>query len=1023
MLDGVRSISSSLYVGKILTTIEITTASDVNKNKYKSTNMAMSTKLIKACKLIQYSILAALIIAAGDVSPNPGWTCSALNQKGLKIAHLNVRSLPRHFDEFKILMHDNPFDVICLTETWLNSTWTDSELELNGYNLVRDDRVDSQRGGGTAIYYATKLNACQRTNLLRPDIEATWLEILLPNRKKLLVGSIYRPPNMTYNNFKVGLENTLEDISSGGNELLLLGDFNLDMLPRKLPVDARDLRQLFNAYQVTQLIKSPTRVTNNSSTLIDLALTTDVGKIVASGVMQCSISDHSLIYLVRRARKVQTTFKNIQFRNFKKYSVERFVSDLYNVSWEEVDTSLTVNDAWNVFKSLLNNVIEKHAPLQSKRARGDSLPWLTSDIRTMMRKRNFHHKRAQKTKSIDEWKTYKELRNKTTRLIRDTKRDFFSNVINENKKDSAKLWKTLKNVISNKKKSSHIGCLETAFGIAYKSQEIVQGFAQYFQEAVVNIRQNLQPPSPSWISSSTKPNCTFSFSNIDETFVCAQLRKIKTSKSTGLAHIPARLLKDGCNPLAKPLTVLLNRSLAEGTIPSEWKHAMVTPIHKSGSKADVANYRPISVLPVFVKVLERAVHSMVYHYLQENQLLSIYQSGFRPLHSTSTCLIDTTNKILQNVDKGLLTGMVFLDISKAFDTLDHDKMREKLSLLGFNDSAVIWFNNYLTDRTQSITVNGVVSDPKFIQYGVPQGSILGPLLFIIYINELPSVIQNCYSIQLYADDTLLFFSCKSIARIESMLSGDLNRVISWLHSNFLSLNYSKTKIMLIGTHQRLAKVDSFNVEAQNTELDRVYKFKYLGVVLDPWLSWNDHIDYITTKISSRLGMLRKARKVVPRESCITLYDAMILPLFDYCSAVWANCGKTNCDFLDRLQRRAVSIIEGRRVQQSDVFHTLSWPSLQSRREYQICLQVFKSLHGLAPAYLLHEFNYSREFHAYNTRHRDQLRLPLAKTTKYQNSFRYNGAKTWNMLPLRLRTETSFLKFKIDLKKFLKARYI
>lgn len=165
-------------------------------------------------------------------------------------------------------------------------------------------------------------------------------------------------------------------------------------------------------------------------------------------------------------------------------------------------------------------------------------------------------------------------------------------------------------------------------------------------------------------------------------------------------------------------------------------------------------------------------------------------------------------------------------------------------------------------------------------------------------------------------------------RSESMLC-----VISWFHSSFLSLNYSKTKIMLIGRHQRLAKVDSFNIEVQKTKLDRIYKFKYLGVVLDPWLSWNDHIDYINTKISSRLGMLRKTRKVVPQESCITLHDAMILPLFDYCSAVWANCGKTNCDFLDRLQRRAVSIIEGRRVQQSDVFYTLSWPSLQSRREY------------------------------------------------------------------------------------------
>jgi hypothetical protein len=595
-------------------------------------------------------------------------------------------------------------------------------------------------------------------------------------------------------------------------------------------------------------------------------------------------------------------------------------------------------------------------------------------------------------------------------------------VINENKKDSTKLWKTLKTVISNAKKSSSVGYLETAVGLACKPQEIVQGFAQYFYEAVTNIRQNLQSLTSPVVCSVPKPNSTFRFSTIDETFVYDQLKKMKTSKSTGLTHIPARLLKDGRNALAKPLTVLMNRSLAEGTIPSEWKHAMVTPVYKSGSKTDAANYRPISVLPVFVKILERAVHSMVYHYLQENQLLSIYQSGFRPLHSTGTCLIDTTNKLLHNIDRGLLTGMVFLDLSKASDTLDHVRMREKLFQLGFKDSAVIWFDGYLTNRTQSITINGVVSDPQFIQYGVPQGSILGPLLFIIYINDLPSVIQNC-SIQLYADDTLLFFSSNSVTLIESTLSGDLNRIISWLNRNFLFLNHSKTKIMLIGTHQRLAKVDSFNIEAQDTKLDRVYKFKYLGVMFDSCLSWNDHIDYISAKISSRLGMLRKARKIIPRETCITLYDAMILPLFDYCSAVWDKCGKTNCDFLEKLQRRAASIIEGRRVLQSDVNLTLSWPSLQSRREYQICLQVFKCLHGLAPVYLLHEFNYSREFHAYNTRHKDNLRLPLAKTTKYQNSFRYNGAKIWNRLPLNLRNQTRFSKFKIDVKKYLRTERI
>ena len=236
--------------------------------------------------------------------------------------------------------------------------------------------------------------------------------------------------------------------------------------------------------------------------------------------------------------------------------------------------------------------------------------------------------------------------------------------------------------------------------------------------------------------------------------------------------------------LFKPLAILMNRSLAEGAIPSDCirKHAMVTPMFKVGSKTDPENYRPILVLPAFVKILERAVHTMVYDYLQENQMLTDCRLSFRPQQSTSTCLIDTTNKLLHNIDKGLLTGMIFLDLSKAFDTLDHNKMQEKLSLLGLNASSVLWFNEYLTNRTQSVIINGAVSDPQSIPFGVipigvPQlGSILGPLLFIVYINELPSVVKNC-NIKLYADDTLVYFGSNSITTIESILSEDLNRII------------------------------------------------------------------------------------------------------------------------------------------------------------------------------------------------------------------------------------------------------
>ena len=213
------------------------------------------------------------------------------------------------------------------------------------------------------------------------------------------------------------------------------------------------------------------------------------------------------------------------------------------------------------------------------------------------------------------------------------------------------------------------------------------------------------------------------------------------------------------------------------------------------------------------------MHNMVYTYLQWHNLLSVYQSGFRSLHSTSTCLADVTNTLLKNIDDGQLTGLVFLDLEKAFDTLDHRLLLDKLTALGFSKVSVQWFNAYLTDRLQSVVVNGLTSDPQSICFGVPQGSLIGPLLFIIYINGLPSIVSLC-KIQLYADDTLLYASSSSVTDIEFMLSEDLKHIIEWLNDNFLYLNYSKTKIMLTGTHQRLALVDNFTVKAKDTVLSR-----------------------------------------------------------------------------------------------------------------------------------------------------------------------------------------------------------
>ena len=466
---------------------------------------------------------------AGDVSPNPGWALPALNQHGLKIAHLNVRSLSQHWDEFQILIQDNPFDVMCLTETWLKPCMTDSELHLDGYNLIRNDRTGIG-GGGNAIYYNSKLMARPRTDInCGLDVEAIPLEITFPTRSRVLVCSAYCADKTLCKDFKPCLETMLDRAPSENIELFFLGDFNQDLLPKRLTADVRDVRQTFSTYQLTQLIKSPTRITNRSKALIDHIYTSDSNKVIASGVSQCAISDHSLIYLVRRCKKLSGPSKVINYRNFKNYISKNFKADLHTASWDEIDTSLTVGEAWDAFSTTLGNVIDQHVPLDTKRVRTSTLPWLTSEIRALMRSRDFHHKRAQKTQADREWRAYRDLRNKTTSLIRKSKREYYSHVINANKRDSGKLWKALKSAVSTSTKNPSIGSLETESSVTSEPREIAQGFAKYFHTAIMKIRQTVQRAACFLPMQKSQDQRTFRLSVIKEGYFCKELKKIKTS--------------------------------------------------------------------------------------------------------------------------------------------------------------------------------------------------------------------------------------------------------------------------------------------------------------------------------------------------------------------------------------------------------------------------------------------------------------------------------------------------------------
>ena len=361
-----------------------------------------------------------------------------------------------------------------------------------------------------------------------------------------------------------------------------------------------------------------------------------------------------------------------------------------------------------------------------------------------------------------------------------------------------------KGIVTEEKESS-------AFILDKISYTSDQGMATIFNKFFTSVAERLKSTQSNQVSLSDVsdvPNLAsvknFEFNDVSVDFVRKELSSLKVNKSSGLRDIHTPFLKTGADVLAAPLTYIFNLSLHNAIIPRSWKCATVTPLHKDGSVSDPNNFRPISVLPVVMKIFNRAVRSQIYQHLSTNKLLSSHQSGFRPGHSTTTCLLDVSDFILKNMDQGCLTGGLFLDLSKAFDLIDHSILKFKLAHVGILDYALHWFDNYLTGRTQTVCVHGTSSEPMDLNFEVPQGSVLGPLLFLIFINDLPNCVKQS-KVVLYADDTALFFVNKDVMTIERVLEEELNSLNNWFHENGVIVNCSKTNATVFGTSQRLAK--------------------------------------------------------------------------------------------------------------------------------------------------------------------------------------------------------------------------
>ena len=450
-----------------------------------------------------------------------------------------------------------------------------------------------------------------------------------------------------------------------------------------------------------------------------------------------------------------------------------------------------------IWNQLFSEIADLHAPVKRRRIRGVPLPWLNNKIREVIKDRDFHHRKAVKTNSVFHWACYRKLRNRVNRKAKTAKSKYYCDLILEAKGDSGKIWKAVNDVSSRKTKSSSPQCIVIE-GVEHTIPASIASVLNcYFASIGRSLANKISAAAIFLVRSPTKLQ-SFSLYEVDEETVLKHLLSLKTNKAFGLDNISARLLKCGARAICPSITKLLNLFIRTGNFPEIWKCPKVAALFKTGNRTNASNSRPISILPTMSKILEKVVHSQFYDFLNSNNLISSKQFGFLPKLSTTSDLTSFADEILLHMEKGELCGAVLLDLTKAFDNVNHDILLSKLSAIGVSPSTLQWFKSYFSHRKQRTSCSDAMSDPLPMTFGVPQGSILGPLLFLVYNNDLPLAIKNC-EVTLYADDTVLYYFAKEPHLLEEALNEDLLRVAQWLHGNKLTFNLTKTKSMIIGS--------------------------------------------------------------------------------------------------------------------------------------------------------------------------------------------------------------------------------
>jgi hypothetical protein len=993
---------------------------------------------LKIYRKKQSFLIVCALLLAGDVEVNPGpvqHTSPSIN-----LATFNIRSASSITDLYnkpeilKHLIHDHNIDALCLTETWLHPDTlpaTINSLLPPSFSFSHCPRPHGG-GGGVGFIFNPKLSAKSIVLPKYTSFEIQGLSLTVTSNSlgahaasittaPYILLNIYRPPSSSKSTFISEFTSLLEDFISSPSEIIITGDFNLHVNDSAAPYVSPFL-DLLDTFNLTQHISFPT---HDSGHTLDLLITRSTSTLLSSvDHIFSPISDHRVILstltIPTKSRSPRITK---QTRAIKSICVANFSKDVLS-SCLYTSPATTLLAYCTQFTTTLTSILDKHAPLKTTSCLArPHKPFITPEIKAEKSIRSKLETIFRKDRTPLNEKNFKDQSKIVSKLITTSRRTYFRNLITTCSQQPRKLWAALDGLLCRKPPPTLPNSIS--------APTLASVFLKFFDDKITNLCTRFTPltltslrdlnpplPMPPPLLSIFTPASTLE----------VQTAIFSASDSTcDLDLIPTKLLKSAIDSLLIPITTIINLSLAEGSFPDSFKIAIVKPLLKKFSLPpdDLASYRPISNLNFISKILERIIHTRITVHLQSFPSICPFQSAYRKFHSTETALLRIQNDLLLAIDKRKLSALVLLDLSAAFDTIDHSILLDRMSTsFGITGSALSLLSSYLTNRTQSVSINGHSSPPSPMQTGVPQGSVLGPLLFTLYTTPLGHILSSTpISYHFYADDTQLYISFESNKADVSLttLSTVLETVHDWLISNRLSVNPSKTEYLIIGTHQQRAKLIASSITFEGTILTPSDSTRNLGVIFDKDLSLKQHISAICKTSYYHIRQIRQVRSSLDFNSAIILANSLVSSKLDYCNSLYYGLPAASLDRLQKVQNSLARVVDPSVRRHHHITPTLKrlhWLPIQQRIHFKIASLTYKTLKNLQPSYLsdlLTPYVPSRNLRSLD---KQLLTVPDIRSANGRRSFTFAAPTLWNSLPVALRSCPTLPIFLTELKTHL-----